>query len=108
MSIVRGALLAYPRNMTSGDTDGDAWDQALAAELRAEMGRQRLTLDEYASRSGIPKVSVERYVNGKRGVPMRRFPDLCRGLGLPMEEMLNRVVTSLNRPDERGAERRSS
>lgn len=91
--------------MTSRTGD---WAAALAGELRAEMGRQRLTLDEMAAKSGIPKVSVERYVNGKRDIPMSKFPQLCRALGVAVPEMITRVETALGRSDETGTARRSS
>lgn len=105
-----GYGVCHPERMTShsGAVDGDAWDNAMAEELRAEMARQRLTLDQYAARSGIPKVSVERYINGKRSIPMRRFPDLCRGLGVSMEEMVSRVVTAVARSEQNGTARQSS
>lgn len=63
------------------------------------MGRQRMTMPALAKASGIPLVSVERYVNGKRDIPMGKFPALCEALGVTVPEMVTRVEGALAAED---------
>lgn len=62
---------------------GDAFNAAVAAELRAQRGRVRVTFDQLAERTGLAKTTVLNYLNGKRDIPMDAFADLCRALDVP-------------------------
>jgi transcriptional regulator with XRE-family HTH domain len=59
---------------------GDAFNQAVAAELRAQRARVQITVDEVVRRSGISKSAVLNYLNGQRDIPMPAFAELCRAL----------------------------
>lgn len=61
---------------------GDAFNAAVAAELRAERARVRITIDELVNRSGLSKSAVLNYLNGKRDIPVPSFMELCRALGV--------------------------
>jgi transcriptional regulator with XRE-family HTH domain len=60
---------------------GDAFNAAVAAELRAQRGRARVTFDQLSNSTGLAKTTVLNYLNGRREIPMSAFADLCRALG---------------------------
>mgnify|MGYP000854497925 CR=1 FL=1 len=60
---------------------GDAFGTAVAAELRAQRARKRITFDALAAATGLAKTTVLNYLNGKRDIPMPAFIDLCEALG---------------------------
>lgn len=59
---------------------GDAFNAAVAAELRAERARKELSLDQLVAASGIAKSTVQRYLGGKRDIPIPSLVELCRAL----------------------------
>lgn len=61
---------------------GDQFNSAVAAELRAERGRKKVTIDGLVALSGLSKSSVMNYLNGKRDIPTPAFVELCRALGV--------------------------
>jgi len=54
---------------------------AVAAELRAEMARQGVTQKELARTSGVPVVSVQRYLAHTRAIDISSLDKLARALG---------------------------
>ena len=59
---------------------GDAFGIAIAAELRAQRARKRITFDTLAARAGMAKSTALNYLNGKREIPVVAFVDLCEAL----------------------------
>lgn len=74
-----------------------SWGQALADELHAEREAQRMTLDDLASRSGVPKVTLQRYLAGSREIRVDALDQICRALGLPIGEMATRAQARYDR-----------
>lgn len=67
---------------------GDAFNAAVAAELRAQRARVRMTIDELADQTGFAKSTVLHYLNGKRDIPLPAFGELCRVLGADAETII--------------------
>ena len=61
---------------------GDAFGAAVAAELRAQRARKRITFDALASKTGMAKSTVLNYLNGKRDIPVPAFFELCAALDI--------------------------
>jgi transcriptional regulator with XRE-family HTH domain len=68
-----------------------AWGHALADELHAEKEAQRLTLDELERRSGVPKVSLQRFLAGDRVIKVDVLAQICSALGVTPGEMTARA-----------------
>lgn len=66
---------------------GDRFNLAVAAELRAQRGRTKITFDELVDATGLAKTTVLNYFNGKRDIPMPAFADICRALGITQHEI---------------------
>ena len=66
---------------------GDKINQAVAGELRAHRARTRMTFDKLAAEVGLAKATVLKYLNGQRSIPLPALADLCRALGLRMDEL---------------------
>lgn len=61
---------------------GEAFNTAVAAELRAERGRKQITIDSLTTATELSKSAVLNYLNGKRDIPTPAFVELCRALGV--------------------------
>jgi len=69
---------------------------AIAEELRSERAVQRITMDEIADRSGMVKITLHRYMQGSRDIPVKALADICRALNVPMGEIIARAETRLS------------
>jgi transcriptional regulator with XRE-family HTH domain len=81
--------------MTMSDTY--SFGQALADELHAEREGQRITLDDLARRSGVPKVTLQRYLAGSRDIKVGALADICKALGLTVGEVAARAQRRFER-----------
>ncbi|MGC5078504.1 helix-turn-helix domain-containing protein [Agrococcus sp. DT81.2] len=54
----------------------------VAAELRAERARTRITFAELAESAGLSKTAVMHYLNARRAIPLPAFFELCSALGV--------------------------
>lgn len=70
---------------------GDLFNAAVAAELRAERARTRLTVREIIERTGISKSSVLNYLNGQRDIPVPALFEICAVLGVDSGDILDRA-----------------
>lgn len=61
---------------------GDTFNEAIAAELRAQRARLQISIDELAARTGFAKTTVINYMNNKRQIPVPAFTELCRALNI--------------------------
>ncbi|WEV53079.1 helix-turn-helix transcriptional regulator [Bifidobacterium sp. ESL0704] len=59
---------------------GESFASALAAELRAQKARKKVSDDQISQAVGVHRVSVSRYLTGERPIPMVVFADMCRFL----------------------------
>jgi len=73
----------------------DAFATAVAAELRAQRGRARVTVDALAERTGLAKSTVLNYLNNRRDIPMSAFLDLCTALDVNPREIFAAAEHSL-------------
>ena len=76
-------------------TYGDAFSQAVAAELRAERGRRQMTLAALVQASGLSKSGLLNYLNGARDIPVPALVDLCAALGVDPRVIFERAQDSL-------------
>lgn len=56
-----------------------------------------MTLDDLAKLSGLPKVSIERYLNDKRPVNVDVLAALCDAFGVTVGEMIQRTEAAVAR-----------
>lgn len=71
---------------------------AVAAELRAEKAALGLTNQDLADRSGIPVVSVQRYLAPSRNIDIEILGALCDALGVSLTEIARAAEARLSRP----------
>lgn len=74
----------------------DKYVAAAAAELRAAQGRAQLTDTALAKRSGIPVVTLRRYLKGERDAPMSAIFKLCEALGIEPGRLLDDALKNFN------------
>lgn len=81
----------------------------LAAEVRAEAGRQNLSQADLARRSGVSRVTVHRYFfTEERDITIDVLVAVAGALGLTAAELFRRAEgTSTKRPAARRATARS-
>ena len=70
---------------------------AVAAELRAEKAAQNLTNQDLADRSGIPIVSVQRYLVPKRAIDLVVLEQLAAAVGKTPAEIVEAAERRLAR-----------
>lgn len=71
----------------------------VAAELRAELARRRLSGRQVAHHIQMPHATVTRWLNGDTAITLDGLAMICGSLGLPIAELLARAeVTSPTTP----------
>lgn len=65
---------------------------AVAAVLRGERAASGVTLDELSGRTGIPTVSLQRYLKGKRHLDVDIVWTIAGGLELDVSEVFSRAA----------------
>ncbi len=73
---------------------------ALAAVLRGELAASDLRQQDLADRSGIPLISVSRYLNARRHIDVKALAALAEALGLSARELVEAAENRLARMDE--------
>jgi transcriptional regulator with XRE-family HTH domain len=68
--------------------------QSIAAEIRAELGRQHLTKRGLADMLGEPHVTVTRWVNGDGPMSFDSMDAICEALGVSVVDILRRAEES--------------
>lgn len=76
-------------------TYGDAFNQAVAAELRAERGRKKITIENLVVATGLSKSAVLNYLNGKRDIPTPALMELARALDTDARIIFDRAYQAL-------------
>lgn len=70
---------------------------ALAAELRAQKARRRVSDDDIAEATGTHRVSVSRYLSGARAIPLTVFADMCDYLQIAPTEVIDEAEKNARR-----------
>lgn len=68
---------------------GDEFNAAVAAELRAQRGRVKKTVDAVVQETGLSKSAVLNYLNDKRDIPVPALYLLCRALGISPGDVID-------------------
>ncbi len=68
--------------------------------MRGERAAKGLSLEQVADRSGIPVVSVQRYIAGKRAIDVAILAALAEALELSPRELIEAAESRLSRMDE--------
>lgn len=76
---------------------------AVAAELRGEMSAQRLTQTDLSARSGVPVVSIQRYLAATRPIDVEVLDRLAHALGTSAHEVMLAAAQRLARMGEEGS-----
>lgn len=76
-------------------TYGDTFNAAIAAELRAERGRNKVTIDSLVAATGLSKSAVLNYLNNKRDIPTPAFVELCHALGVSPKLVFERAEQAI-------------
>ena len=74
----------------------DKYVAAAAAELRAAQARAQLTDTALAARSGIPVVTLRRYLKGTRDAPASALFKIANALGVPPGRLLDDAIKNLD------------
>lgn len=74
--------------------------KAVAAELRGEAAAQGITHATLSKLSGVPKVSVQRYLAGERDFPMAAFYRLVEALSVDPAELMAAAVRRMERLED--------
>lgn len=70
--------------------------EAVAAQLRAERAAVQMTYQEVADRAGMEKMTVNRYMNGKRDIPMGKLAAICDAMGVRIGDLMARAEDRLS------------
>jgi transcriptional regulator with XRE-family HTH domain len=73
----------------------DPFDAALAAAIRGKMAERNLTRRAIADRTGIPLVTLERYIKGTRSIPMSKFISIAGAIGVEAGQVIQAAVNIL-------------
>lgn len=82
---------------TDTESYGEAFNAAVAAELRAARSRQRISYPTLVEATGIPRNTLLRYLNGQRDIPMPAFGRIARALNLSPGDVLDSVDAELRK-----------
>lgn len=75
--------------------------QSIAAELRAELGRQNQSRRWLADQIGQSHVTVSRWINGDGPMSFDALDDICRVLGINVADLLAAADRSTAMPASR-------
>lgn len=67
------------------------WSDAVAAEIRAQRARAKLTQAEVIERSGLGASTYVRIEQGKRVPDVTQLWRICQALGVPPSELVARA-----------------
>lgn len=73
----------------------DKYVEAAAAELRAAQGRASLTDTALAAKSGIPVVTLRRYLKGTRDTPASALFKIADAMGISPGTLLDDAMKNI-------------
>ena len=68
--------------------------QGIAAELRAEMARQRVTLTKLSQATDTPASTLHRRLNHPERVTLEHLSEVCKALGVSLAEIVARAQSA--------------
>lgn len=77
-------------------TYGDTFNAAVAAELRGQRAKTRITVDTLVTATGYAKTTVLNYLNGKRDIPLPALAELCRALSIDPRVIFERAEQAVD------------
>lgn len=78
------------------DDYGDLFNQAVAAELRAERARARVTIEALVHATGLSKSAVLNYLNAKRDIPTPALYEISAALNVDARTIFDRAYQSMS------------
>lgn len=69
-----------------------AYGHAIAQQLRAEIAAAGFTITEVATRTGIPRVSIDRWAKGTRLVTIANLYRICAAIELDPRLLIERAT----------------
>lgn len=76
-------------------TFGEAFNEAVAAELRAERGRKKVTIEQLVKEAGLSRSAVLNYLNGKRDIPTPALVEISRALDVDPRLIFERAQVTV-------------
>lgn len=76
----------------------DKYIAAAAAELRAAQARAQMTDTALAASSGIPAVTLRRYLKGTRDTPVSALFKIAEALGISAGKILDDAMKAIDEP----------
>jgi len=73
------------------NTPGTVADR-LRGEVRAEMGRQRITRQTLSDRTGIPIHALDRRLSGRVDITLGEAEAIANALNVPFEQLIRATV----------------
>ncbi|MGB2557785.1 helix-turn-helix domain-containing protein [Cellulosimicrobium cellulans] len=80
---------------TNEQTPADTMNSAIATVLRAEKAAQKLTYPNLAEATGIPAVSLKRYLAGERDITVRVLALIAQALNMTPGEIWAKALERL-------------
>lgn len=77
--------------------DAHPYRDAVAAEIRAELGRQRTTIVDLSNRTGDAPRSLARRLKGEAPLDVEQLAEIARALGKPVTAFLPSESSSRRR-----------
>ena len=74
----------------------ERFEAAVAKQITVELVEKDMTQKELADALGMERATLNRYLNGKRSMPMPVFFRVAEILGLPAQELLSRAADRLS------------
>jgi transcriptional regulator with XRE-family HTH domain len=74
-------------------------NEAIAAELRMERARARLTFRELSEASGVSRSTLSKMLNGEAGMDIPHLQAVCAVFGVSLRDAIGRAEASLP-PDD--------
>jgi transcriptional regulator with XRE-family HTH domain len=75
---------------------GEDIQDAVAAQIRAEMAALTWKQPDLAEKTGLSTSSLHRYLNGQRDIPLPVFAEISKALGLSPFELAARAQRRLD------------
>lgn len=78
-------------------TYGTTYNAAVAAELRGQRAKARITIDALVADTGYAKTTVLNYLNGRRDIPLPALVELCHALGIDPRVVFDQAEKAIER-----------
>lgn len=76
-------------------TYGDQLEAALAHQIKVELVERGLDQKDLAEKVGIERATMNRYMTGKRSMPMPTYFKVAEVLGLSPRELMQRAESRI-------------